>query len=96
MNFFFHPDAEEELIHAIIYYEECSPGLGADFSIEVYSAIKQIIAHPEAWAVLEDEVRRSLLNRFPYGILYSIEENSIFILAVMHLHRDPDYWKHRK
>ena len=82
---------KKELIHALNYYEECSPGLGADFSHEVYSTIKQIIAHPKAWTILEDEVRRNLLNRIPYGILYSIEENSIFILAIMHLHRDPDY-----
>ncbi len=63
MKFFFHPDAEKELIHAINYYDECSPGLGADFSVEVYSAIKQIIAHPKAWAVLEDEVRRNWIIR---------------------------------
>jgi len=43
----------------------------------------------------DGDIRRCLTNRFPYGILYSIESDRIFILAVMHLHRDPDYWKHR-
>jgi len=47
------------------------------------------------WPGLEDDIRRCLTNRFPYGVLYSIEANEIFILAVMHMHRDPDYWKHR-
>jgi len=45
---------------------------------------------------LEDDVRRCLTHRFPYGVLYSIEPSTIYILAVMHLHRDPDYWKHRR
>ena len=51
--------------------------------------------HPKAWPVLEGEVRRCQTSRFPYGVLYSQEFEGVFILAVMHLHRDPDYWKHR-
>ncbi len=38
----------------------------------------------------------TIVKRFPYGILYSEEESGIYIIAVMHLHRFPDYWKHRK
>ncbi len=41
------------------------------------------------------EIRRSLIRRFPYEILYAEEDKEIFIVAVMHLHRDPEYWKHR-
>ncbi len=41
------------------------------------------------------EVRRCQTKRFPFGVLYSEEAKGIFVLAVMHLHRDPDYWKHR-
>ena len=53
-------------------------------------------SYPGAWPVLEGDVRRSLVNRFPYGVLYSIEEERIYILAIMHLHRYPDYWKNRR
>jgi len=35
-------------------------------------------------------------SRFPYGVLYSIEPDRVYILAVMHLHRHPDYWKSRR
>lgn len=45
---------------------------------------------------MEDDVHRCLISRFPYGVLYSIEDDGVFILAVMHLHRNPDYWKYRK
>ena len=96
MNYSFHPEAEEEFNQAIDYYEETEPGLGYDFALEIYSAIQRAITFPKAWAVLEGEVRRSLVRRFPYGILYFEEEGEIFILAVMNLHREPGYWKNRK
>ena len=96
MNFSFHPEAEEEFNKAIDYYEDIEPGLGYDFALEVYSAIQLSVEFPKAWVVLEDEVRRCLVRRFPYAILYSEEENGVFILAVMNLHREPGYWKRRK
>ena len=96
MNFIFHPEAEEEFNKAIDYYEEIESGLGYDFAIEVYSTIQRAVAFPKAWAVMEGEIRRSLVKRFSYGVLYSEEEDGLYILAVMHLHRHPNYWKHRK
>ena len=95
MKYGFHPEAEIEFFDAIDYYEDCEKGLGYDFSIEVYSAIEMILNFPNAWTILEDEIRRCLIRRFPYGLLYAIDEDRIFILAVMHLHRDPEYWKNR-
>jgi len=95
MNFYFHNEAEEEFNNAIDYYEKVQKGLGYDFAIEVYETIERIITFPEAWPTLEDDIHRCLTKRFPYGIIYSIEPEGIFILAVMHLKRDPDYWKSR-
>jgi len=95
MNYAFHSEAEAEFNHAIDYYESCADGLGYDFAVEVYSTIEQIVAYPKAWVILEEEVRRCQTRRFPYGVLYTEEPEEIFILAVMHLHRNPDYWKHR-
>jgi len=46
--------------------------------------------------VLDGDVRRSLVKRFPYGVLYSKENNGILILAVMNLHREPGYWETRR
>jgi len=91
----FHPKAELEFIHAIEYYEDKEKGLGYDFALEIYSTIQRILAQPTAWAVIEENIRRSLVKRFPFGILYSHTEEEIFIVAVMHLNREPDYWKER-
>ena len=95
MTFYFHPEADDEFFHTVEYYENRDFGLGIDFSREIQAAIQNIIDYPKMWPKMDDEVHRYLCHRFPYGILYSIETDCIFILAVMHLHRDPDYWKHR-
>ncbi len=95
MKYSFHQDAENELIQAIEYYEECGDSLGHDFAVEVYSAIERIALHPKAWPIIDEDIRRSLVKRFPYGILYSEENREIFIVAVMHLHKNPIYWKYR-
>ena len=95
MSFSFHPDAEEEFNKAIDYYENIEPGLGYEFALEVHSTIQRSIEYPKAWAVLDGEIRRSLVKRFPYGILYTEEYDGVFVVAVMNLHREPSYWKQR-
>ena len=96
MKFSFHPEAEEEFRAAIEYYEDREEGLGYDFSVEVFTTIENVVARPDAWPLVEADIHRCLVNRFPYGVLYSIEGADIFILAVMHLRRHPDYWKDRR
>ncbi len=95
MKYAFHPEARAEFFAAIDYYEQRWPGLGDDFSLEVLSTVDNIISFPHAWPLLTDDLRRCQLRRFPYGLIYSQDEDTIFILAVMHLHREPGYWKNR-
>ncbi|KFD42442.1 plasmid stabilization protein [Peptococcaceae bacterium SCADC1_2_3] len=96
MKFFFHPAAEQELNEAVDYYNQVQDSLGLQFSKEVYAAIKNILAFPRAWVSLSDNTRRCLINRFPYGVIYQIADEKLFIIAVMHLNRKPGYWKDRK
>jgi len=96
MNFFFHHEAEDEFNKAVDYYEDIEPGLGYDFALEVYSTIKRSVEFPKAWTVLEGDVRRCLVRRFPYGVLYSEKQDGLFIVAVMNLHREPGYWQERR
>jgi len=95
VNWSFHPEAESEFLEAINYYEECRPGLGHAFAVEIYAAIERIVAYPLAWPILDGQIRRLQTNRFPYGVLYAQDADHIYILAVMHLHRQPGYWKGR-
>jgi hypothetical protein len=91
----FHPEARREFVEVYEHYEACREGLGRDFYFEVHHAISRIRQFPKRWPVIEGEVRRGLIRRFPYGVVYTIEQDDIVVVAVGHLHRDPDYWKHR-
>ncbi len=92
----FHPQAEIEFLEAIDYYEDRKEGLGHEFAVEVYPTVARILEPPRAWPILEGDIRRCQTGRFPYGVVYSEDEGGVFILAIMHLHRDPDYWKPRQ
>jgi plasmid stabilization system protein ParE len=91
----FHRLAEAELNDAAQYYDHVSPGLGATFLDEAEHAIQQILAFPESAPEVSPGVRRKLIRKFPYGVLYSIREYDIRILAVMNLRRRPFYWRGR-
>lgn len=91
----FHPEAVKEFHESVDYYQRCSPELGLDFALEVWAAVNNIREHPFAWPKLDDETRRCLTARFPYGIVYAVESDVAIVLAVMHLHQEPGYWKTR-
>ena len=88
----FHRLADRELNEAAQYYELESTGLGSSFLREVSRCLRSIEQHPGAGAILRGAVRRRLLRRFPYALLYKIKPDSIRILAVMNLRRRPTYW----
>ncbi len=71
MRFYFHPKAEVEFDKAVEYYEHCQSGLGLEFAEEVYASIARIIKYPAAWSELSKNSRRCLINRFPYGVIYT-------------------------
>ena len=91
----FHPDAEAEMIEAAVYYEEQQPELGRRFLASVQDAINRILFNPHLYPVVDRDVRRCLTKTFPFGVLFRELPNKVVIMAVMHLHRDPDYWKNR-
>ena len=82
MSFVFHPDAELELNEAIEWYETREPGLGLDFATQVYAAIQRAQAFPLAWQEMDGNIRRALVHRFPYGVLYATEQDQLMIIAV--------------
>lgn len=63
---------------------------------KVKKSIKRIIEYPKASSIERGDVRKCLLHKFPYKILYSMEDDHILIIAIAHLHRKPDYWIERE
>jgi plasmid stabilization system protein ParE len=92
MKVIFTELAKEELTDAVAYYEFEEPGLGKKFQKEVKSAITRIIHFPTAWSIEQGEIRKCLMHKFPYKILYSLERDHLLVIAIAHQHRRPDYW----
>jgi plasmid stabilization system protein ParE len=95
MHVVFTSYAKQELDDAFHYYELEHPGLGGNFKEEVKMAVLRIAEYPLAWSVERGDVRKCLLHKFPYKLLYSVEENHVLVIAVAHQHRKPDYWTDR-
>jgi plasmid stabilization system protein ParE len=91
----YHPLALEELIDSAEYYEARAELLGESFLDEVERAVADVSESPEQWPYFVMNSRRRLLDRFPYSIVYLIETERIYILAVMHQRRRPVYWRKR-
>ncbi len=87
--------AELEMIEAARYYELQAPGLGNDFLDRIDAAVQDIGEHPERWPVIQSNIRRRLVHRFPYALLYRIDSDEIVVQATMHLRRRPAYWQER-
>ncbi|MCE5360424.1 hypothetical protein [Candidatus Igneacidithiobacillus taiwanensis] len=95
MRIAFSPEAKLEFEDGERYYERQVTGLGARFRTEVREALSRLRHWPLAAPVEHGDIRRLILSRFPYKLLYSVEPDLIYIVAVAHLHRAPDYWIER-
>jgi len=95
MNLRFLRLAQKELDDSFLWYDSQLVGLGNEFLDEIDIAVRRIQAYPESCELIEDGLRRCLINRFPYGIIYGIDEDKIIIVAIAHLHRKPQYWHER-
>ena len=91
----FLPDAEEEMYEAARYYQSQAPGLGGEYLSEVERAVLSIAKAPLTWPKIEGELRRRIVRRFPFGILYYTDLKETVIVAIAHLRRKPGYWKNR-
>ena len=95
MNHWFHPEARTELLESLAYYNLQQAGLGQRFLDSLIEGLNRITAHPELYRVVIGNWRQCRIPRFPYGLIYRVRNRKIEIIAVMHLHRNPGYWKDR-
>jgi toxin ParE2 len=90
-----HPEADEELKSAARWYGHERLGLAEDFLHEFDRALGRIVADPNRWRKIRGENRKLNFDRFPYAIVYMVRRDTLYIKAIMHLHRRPFYWLHR-
>lgn len=87
--------AEQEMFDAACFYQVQASGLGRDFLDKVELAIRGVAEAPERWPLIDGNIRRCMIRRFPYSLLYRVDVEEIVILAVMHQKRHPAYWLSR-
>ena len=91
----FHEAADAELTEAIDYYDGKASGLGDRLLADVKAATRLIERYPEIAPVTDFDVRAKVLSRFPYSLMYVVEVDELFILALAHQSRRPGYWADR-
>lgn len=90
------PEARLEFEVAERWYDRQLPSLGAQLREEVRTVLRRLCQWPLAFPVERGEIRRVTLGRFPYKLLYAIELDCIYVIAIAHQHRKPDYWAGRE
>jgi toxin ParE1/3/4 len=92
----FHREADAELVEAQAWYRERSEVASQALALEIDAAIELILEAPSRWPQKRRGEHRFVLKRFPYTIIYRIREDHVFVTAVAHHSRRPNYWRHRK
>ena len=91
------PPAEVELHQIQEYYDNLVFGLGKQFILKFEETLKFLETHPYLYSIIKDEIRKAVMNDYPYSIFYSVDnqKEEVEILAIIHNRRDPKYWKKR-
>ena len=87
--------ANREVDDAVQWYEARAEGLSWEFLDELDRAVRLVRRYPQAGIQIEPEIRQFLLTRFPYSIIYGIDQKTIVVIAVAHQRRKPNYWADR-
>jgi hypothetical protein len=95
LNLSYHNLAEVEIDSSLTWYEERSRQAFDQFRIRLTSALNSIPKFPERFPCIYGEFRSARVKKFPYKVIFRIEQDQLFVIALAHDKRDPDYWKDR-
>jgi toxin ParE1/3/4 len=90
------PEAELDAFEAALWYEREREGLGGAFLRALRRVLARVEASPLQFALVTSDVRRAILARFPFGVFFFVDGDTIVVIAVMHLHRHPSSWARRR
>lgn len=89
------PEAELDIQDAFEWYEAQTSGLGSEFVRAVDACLSSTGRNPLAYPIIYKQTRRALVRRFPYGILYVLDQDVITVIACFHGKRNPKPWQDR-
>lgn len=79
-----------------MFYEDLRTGLGEALIGEVDRQLERLRAFPEVGSPVGGGLRRTLLDGFPFQLIYAVENRAIVVVAVAHQSRRPGFWAGRK
>ena len=82
-------EAREDIDTSFSHYEQRLPGLGDRFLQAVRRCVERIVSAPEAYGVVEADLRAAPLKRFPHLVIYRVEADRVLVIAVQHGRRNP-------
>ncbi len=85
-----HPEAQQELIDAAIWYDDRREGLGDDFVDAVSDQVADICKMPERFPIVHDDVRQAILRRFPFVVYFRLIGERVLVVSIFHASRDPE------
>jgi plasmid stabilization system protein ParE len=89
------PEAKAEFDNDADRYEFQQTGLGVNFVVKVREVLQRIAANPRLHAVVYRDVRKAVVKRFPYVVLYREVSAEVIVIAVFHTSRNPSDWQSR-
>jgi hypothetical protein len=95
MEVIYHPKADDEVLDSARFYERRSKGLGWRFLRAVQEAEARIVRSPRAFPFLDDPIRKCVLAGFPFSLLFRIDDEGLFVVALAHQRRRPGYCRRR-
>lgn len=93
---YFLPDAEAETSAAQEWYDMRAMGLGDRFFAAVDSVVSRMADKPEQFPVAHGSLRRAMIFRFPYALIFRIEAEGVYVVACAHTSRAPFYWRNSR
>ena len=82
-------EAEEDILIAYQWYEQQRKGLGDEFAGYLENSFLSIQSGPELYSFRKKNIRGCLIKRFPYLVLFFIDDDNIRVISVFHTHRRP-------
>ncbi len=87
--------AEADIIVAHAWYSEQHEPLGQQFASALNHTINRVQTNPDQFPSVGGGVQRALVARFPYAVYFVKRADRVYVVAVLHLHRDPSIWQDR-
>jgi plasmid stabilization system protein ParE len=96
MRLALHRHARKEIADAAAFYNKRNASVATRFLDDLERVLQQVARDPRRYRLIEPNLHQARIPGFPYVLIYRVDPSEIFVLAVKHDRRQPDYWRYRQ